>query len=129
MLALFGLRAVALPIGRARAKKQWLADLVKRLTPAVPDPERKTQSAINLALTASGLRQLGVDKARSIPSHSSSSKEWPHREPQTRQSRAERIFLETSKPARLSSGIGAAGMRKRPRRRPPAVVRGRGDTA
>jgi Dyp-type peroxidase family len=39
-------------------KKQWLADLVKKLTPAVPDDPSK--SAINLALTASGLRHLGI---------------------------------------------------------------------
>jgi Dyp-type peroxidase family len=41
-------------------KKEWLAELAKRLTPAVPDPSSKTQSAINLALTYSGLRHLGI---------------------------------------------------------------------
>jgi Dyp-type peroxidase family len=41
-------------------KKEWLAELAKRLTPAVADPSSKTQSAINLALTASGLRHLGI---------------------------------------------------------------------
>lgn len=40
-------------------KKQWLAELVKKLTPAVPDDPSKP--AINLALTASGLRHLGID--------------------------------------------------------------------
>jgi Dyp-type peroxidase family len=41
-------------------KKQWLAKLTKRLTPALPDPGDKKQPAINLALTASGLRCLGL---------------------------------------------------------------------
>lgn len=40
-------------------KKQWLAELVKKLTPAVPDDPSKP--AINLALTASGLRHLGIE--------------------------------------------------------------------
>lgn len=44
-------------------KKKWLTDLAKRLTPVLPDPERKAQPAINLALTASGLRQLRIDEA------------------------------------------------------------------
>jgi Dyp-type peroxidase family len=39
-------------------KKQWLAELVKKLTPAVLDDPSKP--AINLALTASGLRHLGI---------------------------------------------------------------------
>lgn len=39
-------------------KKHWLADLVKKMTPAVPDDPSKP--AINLALTASGLRHLGI---------------------------------------------------------------------
>jgi Dyp-type peroxidase family len=39
-------------------KKQWLAELVKKLAPAVPDDPGKP--AINLALTASGLRHLGI---------------------------------------------------------------------
>jgi Dyp-type peroxidase family len=48
------------PIERA-LKKQWLADLVNKLTPAVPgDPSKP---AINLALTASGLRHLGIAEA------------------------------------------------------------------
>jgi len=39
-------------------KKQWLAELVKKLTPAVlHDPSKP---ATNLALTASGLRHLGI---------------------------------------------------------------------
>ena len=41
-------------------KKEWLAKLAKRLTPAVPDPSNKTSPAINLALTASGLQCLGI---------------------------------------------------------------------
>jgi Dyp-type peroxidase family len=40
-------------------KKQWLAELVKKLTPAVADDP--SELAINLALTASGLRHLGVE--------------------------------------------------------------------
>lgn len=44
-------------------KKVWLADLAKRLTPALPEPSCKAQPAINLALTASGLRHLGIDEA------------------------------------------------------------------
>ncbi len=40
-------------------KKQWLAELVKKLTPAVPEDPSKP--AINLALTASGLRHLGIE--------------------------------------------------------------------
>ena len=48
------------PIERA-LKKQWLADLVNKLTPAVPDDPSKP--AINLALTASGLRHLGIAEA------------------------------------------------------------------
>lgn len=39
-------------------KKRWLADLVEKLTPAVPDDPSKP--AINLALTATGLRHLGL---------------------------------------------------------------------
>jgi len=40
-------------------KKRWLAELVKKLTPAVSgDPSKP---AINLALTASGLRHLGIE--------------------------------------------------------------------
>lgn len=49
------------PEERAR-KKAWLADLAKRLTPALPDPDSKAQPAINLALTASGLQHLGIDE-------------------------------------------------------------------
>jgi Dyp-type peroxidase family len=48
------------PIERV-LKKQWLADLVNKLTPAVPDDPSKP--AINLALTASGLRHLGIAEA------------------------------------------------------------------
>ena len=40
-------------------KKQWLAELVRKLTPAVADDP--SELAINLALTASGLRHLGVE--------------------------------------------------------------------
>ena len=47
------------PGERAR-NKGWLADLAKRLTPALPDPSNEKQPAINLALTFSGLRHLGV---------------------------------------------------------------------
>jgi Dyp-type peroxidase family len=47
------------PENNAR-NKEWLAELAKRLTPAVPEPNSKTQSAVNLALTASGLRRLGI---------------------------------------------------------------------
>lgn len=41
-------------------KKAWLAKLAKRLTPSIPDPSSNTAPAINLALTASGLRHLGI---------------------------------------------------------------------
>lgn len=41
-------------------KKQWLSDLASRLTPSLPEPSSKTQPAVNLALTASGLRRLGI---------------------------------------------------------------------
>ena len=49
------------PEERAR-KKAWLADLAKRLTPVLPDPGSKAQPATHLALTASGLRHLGIDE-------------------------------------------------------------------
>jgi Dyp-type peroxidase family len=42
-------------------KKEWLADLVRKLTAVeLDDPSSKQQPAINLALTASGLRHLGI---------------------------------------------------------------------
>jgi Dyp-type peroxidase family len=41
-------------------KKQWLTKLTDRLTPALPDPADKKQSARNLAMTHSGLRHLGL---------------------------------------------------------------------
>ena len=42
-------------------KKEWLADLSKRLTAAIPgDPSSIQQPAINLALTVSGLKRLGI---------------------------------------------------------------------
>jgi Dyp-type peroxidase family len=43
-------------------KRKWLSDLTHRLTPSQPWPSSKTQPARNLALTASGLRRLGVDQ-------------------------------------------------------------------
>lgn len=42
------------------AKKKWLSDLAGRLTKCEPAPSSGTQPAINLALTPSGLRQLGI---------------------------------------------------------------------
>jgi Dyp-type peroxidase family len=44
-------------------KKKWLSGLAARLTPSRPAPDSKTQPAMNLALTASGLRQLGVEES------------------------------------------------------------------
>ena len=62
---------------RRALKKEWLASLAERLTPAVADEQReatpnndaadtagsKKQPAINLALTASGLRHLGIGES------------------------------------------------------------------
>ncbi len=44
-------------------KRKWLSDLTGRLTPSQPGPSSNTQPARNLALTASGLRHLGVDQS------------------------------------------------------------------
>lgn len=44
-------------------KRKWLSDLTRRLTPSQPRPSSNTQPARNLALTASGLRHLGVDQS------------------------------------------------------------------
>jgi Dyp-type peroxidase family len=44
-------------------KREWLSDLARRLTPSEPKPSSNTQPARNLALTASGLRHLGVDQS------------------------------------------------------------------
>src|SRR5215468_8893913 len=44
-------------------KREWLSDLTRRLTPSEPKPSSNTQPARNLALTASGLRHLGVDQS------------------------------------------------------------------
>jgi hypothetical protein len=44
-------------------KREWLSDLTRRLTPSRPGPSSNTQPARNLALTASGLRHLGVDQS------------------------------------------------------------------
>lgn len=44
-------------------KKEWLSALATRLTPSYPAPSSKTQPAMNLALTASGLRRLGVEES------------------------------------------------------------------
>src|SRR5579863_6644847 len=47
--------------GKRTLKKEWLAELVKKLTAVEPDdPSVKQEPAINLALTASGLRHLGI---------------------------------------------------------------------
>ena len=43
-------------------KKKWLSNLATRLTPSRPGPSSKTQPAMNLALTASGLRRLGMEE-------------------------------------------------------------------
>jgi Dyp-type peroxidase family len=43
-------------------KRDWLSGIVARLTPSQPEPSGKMQAAMNLALTASGLRQLGIDE-------------------------------------------------------------------
>ena len=43
-------------------KKKWLSGLATRLTPSRPEPSSKTQPAMNLALTASGLRHLGIEE-------------------------------------------------------------------
>jgi len=48
--------------GDLQRKRKWLSDLASRLTPSRPAPSSKTQPARNLALTASGLRHLGVDE-------------------------------------------------------------------
>jgi Dyp-type peroxidase family len=48
-----------LPAERA-LKKQWLADLVKKLAATKVDDDDPSKPAINLALTYSGLRSLGV---------------------------------------------------------------------
>jgi Dyp-type peroxidase family len=44
-------------------KKKWLSGLAARLTPSQPAPSSNTQPARNLALTASGLRQLGIEES------------------------------------------------------------------
>jgi Dyp-type peroxidase family len=44
-------------------KKKWLSGLAARLTRSQPAPSSKTQPAMNVALTASGLRQLGIDES------------------------------------------------------------------
>ena len=44
-------------------KRKWLSELTRRLTPSQPRPSSNTQPARNLALTASGLRHLGVDQS------------------------------------------------------------------
>jgi Dyp-type peroxidase family len=44
-------------------KKKWLSGLAARLTRSQPVPSSKTQPAMNVALTASGLRQLGIDES------------------------------------------------------------------
>jgi Dyp-type peroxidase family len=49
--------------GNLPRKKEWLFDLTRRLTPSQPGPSSNTQPARNLALTASGLRHLGVDQS------------------------------------------------------------------
>jgi Dyp-type peroxidase family len=49
--------------GDLARKREWLADLARRLTPSQPPPSSNTQPARNLALTASGLRHLGVDQS------------------------------------------------------------------
>jgi Dyp-type peroxidase family len=43
-------------------KKKWLSNLATRLTPSCPGPSSKTQPAMNLALTPSGLRHLGIEE-------------------------------------------------------------------
>lgn len=43
-------------------KKRWLSGLATRLTPCQPAPSSNTKPAMNLALTASGLRHLGLDE-------------------------------------------------------------------
>lgn len=48
--------------GNLASKKKWLSNLTTRLTPCRPDSGGKAQSAINLALTASGLRHLGINQ-------------------------------------------------------------------
>jgi Dyp-type peroxidase family len=42
-------------------KKKWLSGLATRLTPSHPAPSSNTQPAMNLALTASGMRHLGIE--------------------------------------------------------------------
>jgi Dyp-type peroxidase family len=49
--------------GDLARKREWLSDLTRRLTPSQPGPSSNTQPARNLALTASGLRHLGVDQS------------------------------------------------------------------
>src|SRR5882757_419844 len=44
-------------------KKKWLSALAARLTPSQPAASSNTQPARNLALTASGLRQLGIEES------------------------------------------------------------------
>jgi Dyp-type peroxidase family len=44
-------------------KKKWLSGLAARLTPCQPAPGSNTQPAMNLALTASGLRHLGIGRS------------------------------------------------------------------
>jgi Dyp-type peroxidase family len=43
-------------------KKKWLSGLAALLTRSRPEPGGKTQFAMNLALTASGLRELGIEE-------------------------------------------------------------------
>lgn len=49
--------------GQLPRKKRWLSDLAARLTKSRPAPDSDTQPARNLALTASGLRHLGVEES------------------------------------------------------------------
>jgi Dyp-type peroxidase family len=49
--------------GDLPSKKKWLSDLAARLTRSQPAPSSKTQPAMNLALTASGMRQLGINES------------------------------------------------------------------
>src|ERR1700674_2483861 len=88
-------------------KKQWLAELVKKLTPAVLDDPSKP--AINLALTASGLRHLGIAEPDLNSSHSNSSREWLLSRLRRRKSRVGRASSEIWEPAHPHAGIGVAG--------------------